>query len=195
MRQICCHCYRPQSVCICHLVQSVESDIDIVILQHPKEVGHSKGTGWLLNQCLLNAQLQVVEMAEQRNTIKPWSVQLGDAILFPAPDALDIAQLSNTQHAAVKRIILLDGTWRQAQQILRGCQNIEQAISLSLQPSQISQYHALRKAKREGALSTMEAAALTLAHFQPDNTVTRLLLDRLDAFIQFQIALSGKPNA
>ncbi|HZX28673.1 MAG TPA: DTW domain-containing protein, partial [Telluria sp.] len=56
-RQSCARCLRAASVCLCPLVRPCAPALEVLILQHPLEVGASKGTGRLLHLCLTNSML------------------------------------------------------------------------------------------------------------------------------------------
>jgi DTW domain-containing protein YfiP len=65
MRPTCHACLRPQTTCICHLIPSVYTDIEVLILQHPLEVFETKGTARLLHLSLSNSQILTGEIFDE----------------------------------------------------------------------------------------------------------------------------------
>ena len=61
-RKSCARCLRPNITCICHLISAVDTDIEVLILQHPLEVTETKGTARLLHLCLPNSELLIGEV-------------------------------------------------------------------------------------------------------------------------------------
>ena len=73
-------------------MQHVHSEVQLLVLQHPEEVGHAKNTARLLHRCLPDSQLLEGEVWEpdQLHTAlhAPWPGQAADAdvhtvLLYP----------------------------------------------------------------------------------------------------------------
>ena len=60
-RAVCLRCLRPQRTCICQWVVLTDTKTELLILQHPLEVGHAKGSAQLLHLSLSNSRLVVGE--------------------------------------------------------------------------------------------------------------------------------------
>ncbi len=60
-RAQCPHCLRPASTCLCGWVRPTPNDVDVLILQHPLEVAHAKGSARLLQLSLARCGLHVGE--------------------------------------------------------------------------------------------------------------------------------------
>lgn len=60
-RPLCPTCLRPQSSCICAWITPLVIAADLLILQHPLEVGNAKGSARLLHLCIAGSQLLVGE--------------------------------------------------------------------------------------------------------------------------------------
>src|SRR6478609_8486264 len=58
-RAVCARCRRPESVCYCKHLTSIETKTRIVLLQHPRERDMAIGTARMASLCLPNAELHV----------------------------------------------------------------------------------------------------------------------------------------
>ena len=56
---MCARCRRPQSVCYCAALPTLETTTRIVILQHPREKEKPIGTARMASLCLPRAELHV----------------------------------------------------------------------------------------------------------------------------------------
>ncbi len=64
-RAHCAICLRPKSSCICRWITPVAHQVEVVILQHPREVDRAKGTARLLHLSLAHSRLIVGEQFEE----------------------------------------------------------------------------------------------------------------------------------
>jgi DTW domain-containing protein len=170
-RQNCFNCLRPKITCICHLVSTVNTDVEVLILQHPLEVFETKGTARLLNLSLSNSKLLIGELFEDavlispKNTILLYPITAEDHSLgIESPPELPANWLNQLHNI---RLIIIDGTWRKSRKIL--CKNpyLQTLPRLILDDLPAGQY-TIRKARKPHQLSTMEAAIAALAQLEPD---------------------------
>jgi DTW domain-containing protein len=202
-RASCAHCLQPQSTCICQWVKPTAHLVEVLILQHPLEVAHAKGSARLLHLSLPHSRLVTGEVFDvhaclaQMDAAPEGGVQIQNPrvpkrniLLYPSPEArqtngtpppspLESADLQNSSQL---RLIVLDGTWRKSRKML--CLNplLQQLPRLSLQGLPASRYM-IRKAHRPGQLSTLEATCAALAQLEgePDRFAT--LLKAFDGFV------------
>jgi DTW domain-containing protein len=173
MRPSCAKCLRPQRTCICHLISSVETDIEVLILQHPLEVNETKGTASLLHLSLPNSSILVGEVFDEKLLTSELFHSKNSILLYPttpedhslgiaAPPELEPALLSHLKNI---RLIIIDGTWRKSRKIL--CKNpyLQQLPRLVLQDLPVSGY-SIRKARKPHQLSTLEATCAALAQLE-----------------------------
>ena len=106
-RPSCSRCQRPLAQCLCPLIPSLDSRAQVLILQHPSEAGHALNTARLAALGLCNAQLCIGERFAE-----PVDGPVGDYLLFPGDDALNLAELAASERPL--RLIEPDGTWRKA---------------------------------------------------------------------------------
>jgi DTW domain-containing protein len=197
MRPSCARCLRAQSACICYLVSSVETDVDVLILQHPQEVLETKGTARLLHLSLPNSRLLTGEVFED-GLLKNSLSAKKSILLYPTtpedhslgiskPPELNPAWLDDLNNI---RLIIIDGTWRKSRKIL--CKNpyLQTLPRLMLNDLPAGQY-TVRKARKPHQLSTLEAASAALAQLEGDKAKFEPLSQSFTAFNAF-IALQMK---
>jgi DTW domain-containing protein len=189
-RQTCPDCLRAKITCICHLVSTVNTGIEVLILQHPLEVSETKGTARLLHLSLPNSKLLTGELFENaawvssKNTILLYPVTPEDRSLgVKAPPELPANWLNQLHHI---RLIIIDGTWRKSRKIL--CKNpyLQTLPRLVLDDLPAGQY-TIRKARKPHQLSTMEAASAALAQMEGNPAKYEPLND---AFLAFNTMLT-----
>ena len=185
MRPSCPTCLRAKTGCICHLITKVDTDIEVLILQHPLEVTETKGTARLLHLCLPNSQLLMGEVFDEtqllssKKSILLYPITPEDHSLGIAPppelNTTDLTSLNNI------RLIIIDGTWRKSRKIL--CKNpyLQTLPRLKLADLPAGQY-TIRKARKPHQLSTLEAACAALAQLEAN---THKFEPMTQAFIGF----------
>lgn len=185
MRPSCPTCLRAKTGCICHLITKVDTDIEVLILQHPLEVTETKGTARLLHLCLPNSQLLMGEVFDEtqllssKKSILLYPITPEDHSLGIAPppelNTTDLTSLNNI------RLIIIDGTWRKSRKIL--CKNpyLQTLPRLKLADLPAGQY-TIRKARKPHQLSTLEASCAALAQLEAN---THKFEPMTQAFIGF----------
>lgn len=149
-RAACPRCERPASTCLCAALPPPPLAIrtELLILQHPAEAGHAKNTAAFLALGLHPVRLLRGEVFD------PALAGPGTALLYPGEAGAATA-------ADVRRLILLDGSWRQSRRLLAANPWLAELprVSLAERPSR----YAIRRAHRRGQLSTLEAGLHALA--------------------------------
>lgn len=188
-RLVCAACQRPQRACICRWVTPVAHATEVLILQHPLEVGHAKNSAGLLHLSLARSQVVIGETFDattlQAALREPkYTVLLYPRSLLspsPAPDATRLQDTANL------RLVVLDGTWRKSRKMLHRSPLLQQLPRLSLDDAPASSYW-IRKAHRPGQLSTLEATCAALAQLEGGPERIQPLLDAFDGFVAQQLA-------
>ncbi|WP_350432369.1 tRNA-uridine aminocarboxypropyltransferase [Shewanella sp. H8] len=169
-RSYCIHCQYPESACVCYALKRVSSQTEVMIMQHPSEVGHAKNTVRLLKLAMPQTRIYVGEVAEDFVELQHYLAAQTKPIyvVYPNEHSQTVAE-AGASEAAI--IILVDGTWRKAYRMLQLNPWLGDYPSLHLEVEDESQY-IIRKAKRSDSLSTLEAAAHTLVALNPNVDVT-----------------------
>ena len=206
-RPRCTGCLRPASACFCALAAPVAHRAEVLILQHPLEAGHAKGTARLLHLCLPRSRLEVGETFEPA-ALQTWltarwpgaTTQAGAApqavLLYPpspsdpalplaAPPPLPTHWLAGD--AAALRLVVLDGTWRKSRKMLYLNPQLQQLPRLPLRDTPASHY-LIRKAHAPDQLSTLEATCYALMQLEHDVPRFVPLIAAFDGFVAQQLS-------
>ncbi len=193
-RAICAACLRPQPTCICRWVVATPNLAEVLILQHPMEVDHAKGSARLLHMSLARSRLAVGEafaadamqaMLADRRAVLLYPETAGEQELgMPAPPPFDPAWLAEP---AQLRLVVLDGTWRKSRKMLYLNPLLQQLPRLPLRDTPPSHY-LIRKAHLPDQLSTLEATTYALAQLEGDAQKFAPLIEAFDGFVSQQMA-------
>lgn len=150
-----CHrCLILQAHCICAAVPTVTTRTEVVVVRHERESWKSTGTARIAALAMPNLRiLEYGEDAQPALGALPGEVE-GAHLLFPTDDATPIT--------GVKRLILLDGTWRQTRRMYAKLPSLHAVPKLAL-PEKASKVLRLRDSKFEAGRSTLEAIAEAIA--------------------------------
>jgi DTW domain-containing protein YfiP len=197
-RILCLQCHRPEKACICAFATETDNHIHVVVLQHPTEVKQSKGTVALLQQSLVDCEVIVGESFDDNDSLSTLLSHYGDqiALLYPSEDAREIKfsskQISNTHESelsteanTIKCIVILDGTWKKSYRMFMLNPSLNRIKHFVL-PSGIESLYNIRKTKKDGALSSLEACCHALARLENNPEKYQPLLNSFVKFNQFQ---------
>lgn len=176
-RAACPRCERPALTCFCATLPApLAHAAELLILQHPAEAGHAKNTTAFLTLGLRSARRLRGEVFDAA------LAEPGTVLLYPGEDP----PCSGGPAAEVRRLILLDGSWRQSRRLLAANAWLGLLPRLSL-PAQPSRY-AIRRAHRAGQLSTLEAGLHALAFLEGGAERFAPLWAAFDQFVAGQLA-------
>ncbi|WP_305790844.1 tRNA-uridine aminocarboxypropyltransferase [Polaromonas sp. AER18D-145] len=206
-RSRCATCGRPQPACLCAWITPVAHEVEVLILQHPLEVHHPKGSARLLHLSLPRSRLVTGEVfadaallgapfeapgavanAPRHNLLLYPDMPQDHALGVPAPPAVPTRWL---REPARLRLIVLDGTWRKSRKMLYLSPPLQALPRLSLQDPAASSYR-IRKAHRPDQLSTLEATCAALARLEGGADRFQPLLAAFDGFVRQQMGWSGQ---
>ncbi|MES2322586.1 MAG: tRNA-uridine aminocarboxypropyltransferase [Pseudomonadota bacterium] len=194
-RNCCVRCFRPTSTCICGWITPLQSEVDLLVLQHPQEVSNAKGSARLLflsfNGCFLleGEQFDAAELDQRlhaggRIPLLLYPEMPGERALgLPASPPLAPGLLDNPSSL---RLVVLDGTWRKSRKMLYLNPALQALPRLALRELAPSRY-LIRKAHAAHQLSTLEATCHALAQLEGKPERYAPLLDAFGRFVaQFQ---------
>lgn len=189
-RPICPRCARPLRACLCAWAVPAANSLPVLVLQHPQEAAHAKNSVRLLRLSLAQCRVEVGEVFDAQ-ALAGW---LGDAVegssllLFPDPPA-PAATVPAAEPApsagplpCPARLVLLDGTWRQARALLRANPVLQRLPRWAL-PDLAPPRYAIRRAHRPGQRSTLEAACAALGLLEGRPALYAPLLDAFSAWV------------
>lgn len=171
------------------------NSVPLLILQHPQEARQAKASARLLQLGLRHCQLEVGERFDAA-TLAGWLTaptpgrpgQPGRSLLlFPDRAAETTATATAAAPtalpcAAACRLVLLDGTWRQARGLLRE-HPLLRALPRWPLPAPPASRYTIRKPQRPGQRSTLEAACLALAAMEQRSEAYAPLLAAFDGWV------------
>ncbi|MGE5652508.1 MAG: tRNA-uridine aminocarboxypropyltransferase [Bacillota bacterium] len=203
-RLVCARCRRAQPACICRWVTPVTHAVEVLVLQHPLEAGHAKGSAPLLHLSLPHSRIAVGETfdeqelkallhapfeqaadphAQPRQAILLYPDTPAGAALMPAPPLAGVP-LDNPGRL---RLVVLDGTWRKSRKMLYANPLLQTLPRLALHDAPASRY-LIRKAHGAHQLSTLEAACYALMQLERDEAKYQPLLEAFNGFVTQQLA-------
>jgi DTW domain-containing protein YfiP len=211
-RPTCTLCLRPQSTCICQWITPTAHQVEVVVLQHPQELAHAKGSARLLHLSLPHSALACGEVFAEETLQDLISSPLlpqatahtpkytillypdsprNQALGLPAPPALVPGRL---REPCQLRLIVLDASWRKSRKMLYLNPLLHQLPRLALQDMPASRY-LIRKAHKPDQLSTLEATCAALAQLEGNAELFAPLLASFDGFVAQQWAYRTLPTA
>jgi DTW domain-containing protein YfiP len=193
-RAVCERCLRAQSACICQWITPLVSSVELLILQHPLEVGNAKNSARLLQLSVSPSVMVVGEMFDAaalaamleeggRTPVLLYPDTPGDRSLGIAPPPpLDPSVLSRSR----LRLVIVDATWRKSRKMLYLNPALQALPRYTLRAMPPSHYR-IRKAHAPDQLSTLEAAAYALMQVDAEPARFQALLEAFDGFVGQQL--------
>jgi DTW domain-containing protein len=201
-RPRCAQCLRAQ--CICQWVRRIESQVELLILQHPLELHHAKGSARLLHLCMVASKIVIGEVFDTgllgQLLDGPFEVNAArdlspknrrQAVLLYPKTAL------GAQHAPMLmpepwvcpdrlRLVVIDGTWRKTRKML--ALNPQLASLPRIHLTDVPSNYVIRKAHRSDQLSTFEATCAALLQIEGASAAVANLLEGFMGFVGQQMA-------
>ncbi|WP_375753287.1 tRNA-uridine aminocarboxypropyltransferase [Vibrio sp. HN007] len=194
MSRYCLQCGKASKACICGWIKPIETDIELIILQHPSEVKHAKGTAKILTLSMKNSYLFNGEDFSSHNELNRILSDTNylNLLIYPKEEAVPIKQKASEWISESRkiRIILIDGTWRKAYKIYQLSKNLHSLDALDISDCKDGNYR-IRKAPSETSLSTVEAGYCAFSLLDKQTDFTPLLL-AFENMIDFHISQMPK---
>ena len=191
-RPVCAACRRAQSACICGWVTPVDPAVNVLILQHPLEVHHSKNSAGLLHRCLRGSRLLVGETFDASALQAALPTDRYVVLLYPATASAghrDAAPLEPQRLRVPSRVtlVVLDGTWRKSRKMLH-CNPLLQSLPRLVLTEVGASSYVIRRAHQPGQLSTFEATCAAMAQLEGDAQKFQPLQQAFQGFVRQQAA-------
>jgi DTW domain-containing protein YfiP len=184
-RSYCQTCHFPQATCLCLVVKPVASKHQIVILQHPSETTHAKGSARLVGLCMNETKIVVGETAEDFAQLRQ-ELQMEDArcyLVYPRENAVAVESMDNKETPLT--LIFLDASWKKAYKLLMLNPWLSDLPCIGFDQSPPSQYQ-IRKSSKSYSLSTLESVVYCLDNLD-DTCNTAPLMSVFKTMINNQI--------
>jgi DTW domain-containing protein YfiP len=158
----------------------------VVLLTHRAEHRKSTNTGRLVALAIQGAEVRLC--GERDAPVRPSLPKGRRLVLFPHPEASELSRDDGRGEPVV--LLVPDGNWNQARHIVRRDPDARGAEPVTLPPGAPSRY-GLRRAPREGTVSTLEAVARALGVLEGEE-VERALTELLDVFVERTQLAAGR---
>jgi len=182
VRPTCLRCQRPRDFCLCLPQGPLPARTRVVILQHPREARLAICSAFMTRLALENVELHRGVGFGDHPRVRELAAAPATALLFPGQGARSAAEAADSPPAA---LLVLDGTWLQAERMLRDNPFLAELPRLAVRPDLPSGYGELRREPGPEHLPTIEAVALALGalerapeRYEPMRTRFRELVAR-----------------
>lgn len=166
-RPICPRCLRPAATCLCDLVVALPHDTEVLVLQHPQEQRQAKNSVGLLRLSLQRCELAVGEAFEpaalQALLHRPGRVS---RLLYPDVPSAPAPVAAPPAAGEATRLVVIDATWRKSLKMLLLHPALQALPRLALQTPEPTHYRAIRAARRDDQVSTLEATVQALRQLE-----------------------------
>lgn len=191
-RATCARCLRPQATCLCPLARPTAHRTEVLVLQHPQEQRQAKNSVTLLRLSLARCEVVVGERfaPEALETLlhRPGR---HTRLLYPeVPAAPAPAAPALTRDLPV-RLVVIDATWRKSLRMLLEHPALAALPRLSLEAPAPTCYRAIRAARRDDQVSTLEATVQALAMLEGPGFDGAPLLAAFGGFVTGVAARGG----
>jgi DTW domain-containing protein YfiP len=152
-----------QSLCVCALIPRIETRTRVLLVIHFAEDRKPTNTGRLATECLVNSE--VVVRGHRGDAAAPLPIASGSTpvLLYPAEDAVPLAELAPTLGKTPITLIVPDGNWRQAAKVRQRVPGLREVPCATLPASKAKpSMYRLRSEAHEHGLATIEAIARAL---------------------------------
>lgn len=154
MRRLCPHCRLTAAACLCSSARPLQVQTQVWVLQHPAERDHPKNTLRLARLCLPDIHVLVGETPEDFRTAVAALSPAKAVLCYPDPTSVAL----ESRQPVASQLVFIDATWRKAHKILQLNPWLQQLPRCHFNAAPVGEYR-LRKTRRAGGLSTLEAIA------------------------------------
>lgn len=188
-RPTCPRCRRPERVCYCSALVSLETRTRVLLLQHPREERVPIGTARIARLCLPGSQLHVGVDFENDPTIRAALGRGPTYLLFPGPQATDLDELVRGRPRLGEPItlVVVDGTWWLARKLLKVNPTLAALPQIRFMPAAPSRYDRIRREPAGHCVATIEALAEVLGRLEGDPDRFRTLLRPFERMVDTQV--------
>lgn len=177
----CMRCLMRREVCLCDRIPSIETKVRLVIVRHIVERLRPSNTGRLAHLALRNSEL--LDYGDF-DPLDPARLEgEGTWLLYPSPTP------PPGDAPPCKRLVVLDGTWKQSRKMLIRLERLHALPRLSL-PGPDLDVRRLRQPPRGDGMSTIEAIAGALGALEGEEPA-RLLRALHQDHVQAVVKLRG----
>lgn len=158
----CTRCRMHTSLCLCADIQPINTRTHVAIIMHETEQWRMSNTAYLATLMLPNSVLRIHGERGGMLDVHDWFVPTHRAfVLFPDAHARVLDSRLAEEDERPIRLIVPDGTWRQAHRMVQRVAGLGEVPRITLPEGMVSKYR-LRKRQSTGGLCTFEAISEAL---------------------------------
>jgi DTW domain-containing protein YfiP len=191
VRSRCLRCLRPSAFCCCRGLDPIPSRTRVVILQHPREARLAICSAWLAHVALADSEIHRGVRFDANHAVQASIASPRAALLFPGPGSTPVEEASASPPDV---LVVIDGTWPQAEKMLRENPRIAALPRLSVTPATAGAYGELRREPGPEHLSTIEAVALALGALERTPEKFEPMCDAFRRSVALQLACARGPS-
>lgn len=184
-RATCARCLRLQTTCLCALARPTAHRTEVLVLQHPHERRQAKNSVSMLRLSLAHCEVVVGErFAPEALAALLHRPGRDTCLLYPDVPASPVQTTADTSAGArPQRLVVLDATWRKSLRMLLEHPALAALPRLSLDAPAPTRYRAIRAARRDDQVSTLEATVQALVMLEGPTFDAAPLLDAFGCFV------------
>ena len=158
----CIRCRMHTSLCLCADIQPINTCTQVAIIMHETEQWRTSNTGYLATLMLPNSVLCIHGGRGRMLDVHDWFEPTHrNFVLFPDAHARVLDSRLAKEDERPVRLIVPDGTWRQARRMVRRVAGLAKVPRVTLPEGLVSTYR-LRKRQSTGGMCTFEAISEAL---------------------------------
>ena len=158
----CIRCRMHASLCLCADIRPLSTRTQVAIIMHETEQWRMSSTGYLATLMLRNSVLRIHGERGRMLDVHDWIESTHRVfVLFPDAHARVLDPHLAEEDDRPIRLIVPDGTWRQARRMVRRVAGLAKVPRVTLPEGLVSKYR-LRKRQSTGGMCTFEAISEAL---------------------------------
>ena len=161
----CIHCALLTQYCICSEIIPLSCQPKITIIRHYKESYKASNSARIIGLCVQDSKIFDYG---RRNTSLPELDLAGAVLLFPPDEDSEVYD----SPIPPRKIIIVDGTWKQAHKIRKRVKGLQELPRLAVESTMV--LPRIRTPHFAGGMSTMEACLEALALYNPAEKIQKL---------------------
>ena len=162
----------------------MQSHVELLILQHPLEVGNAKNSARLL-QLSVTPSTMVIGESFEAAALTAWLEAGGRTPVLLYPDTPGRQAPAMPVDTGTLRLVIIDATWRKSRKMLY-CNPILQTLPRFTLRAMAASHYTIRKAHAPDQLSTLEAGVHAMMQLDAAPLRWQPLLDAFDGFVAQQ---------
>lgn len=184
-RLACARCLRPRASCLCDLLRPTAHRSEVLVLQHPQEQRQAKNSVRLLQLSLAHCDVVVGERFTPE-VLQALLQRPGQTtgLLYPDVPAAPAPRGATPASEGPVRLVVIDATWRKSLRMLIEHPALAALPRWPLTAPPPTRYRAIRAARRDDQLSTLEATVQALAMLEGPGFDAAPLLDAFGSFVE-----------